>query len=82
MEGEISCLTPLAVGTSVEQTFRLDRNSRNTEDGRPLVKISAYSEVVGTWRTRTAPAATRSRTKWRSISMCLVCWCCTGLDER
>jgi hypothetical protein len=36
--------------------LRLERNSAKVEDGRPLV--SANWEVVGTWRTRTAPAAT------------------------
>jgi hypothetical protein len=35
----------------------LDRNSEKVEEGRPLVKMSANWEVVGTWRTRTSPIA-------------------------
>ena len=34
--------------------------------------MSANCSVVGTLRTRTSPAATRSRTKCRSISTCFV----------
>jgi len=52
------------------------------EDGRPLVKMSANWKVVGTWRIRTLQMATRSQTKCRSISTCLVRWCCTVLVER
>ena len=32
-------------------TLRLERNSKKVEEGRPLVKMSANWEVVGTWRT-------------------------------
>ena len=42
----------------------------------------AYWRCVGTWRTRTCPIETLSRTKCRSISICFVLWCWTGLDER
>jgi hypothetical protein len=41
--------------------LRLERKSKNTLDGNPLVKMSANCSVVGTLRTRTSPAATRSR---------------------
>jgi hypothetical protein len=34
--------------------LKLDWNSENVEEGRPLVKMSANWEVVGTWRTRTS----------------------------
>jgi hypothetical protein len=54
------------------QMLRLDRKSKNTLDGNPLVKMSVNCSVVGTLRTRTSPAATRSRTKCRSISTCFV----------
>jgi hypothetical protein len=54
------------------QMLRLERKSKNTVDGNPLVKMSANYSVVGTLRTRTSPAATRSRTKCRSISTCYV----------
>jgi hypothetical protein len=54
------------------QMLRLDRKSKNTLDGNPLVKMSANCSVVGTVRTRTSPAATRSWTKCRSISTCFV----------
>ena len=33
------------------RTFRLVLNSVKTDDGRPLVKMSAYCDVVGTCRT-------------------------------
>ena len=41
-------LTPPAVGTSWERTFRLDRNSEKMALGNPLVKMSANCDVVGT----------------------------------
>src|SRR6185312_7007424 len=63
-------------------TLRLDRNSEKVDEGRPLVKMSANWEVVGTWSTRTSPMATLSRTKCRSISTCFVHWCWTRLVER
>jgi hypothetical protein len=37
--------------------LRLDRKSKNTLDGNPLVKMSANCSVVGTLRTRTSLAA-------------------------
>jgi hypothetical protein len=52
--------------------LRLDRNSKNNEVGRPLVKMSVNWDVISTCRTRTSPMATRSRIKWRSISTCFV----------
>jgi len=36
------------VGASEDTTFKLERNSANTEVGRPLVKMSANCDVVGT----------------------------------
>jgi len=45
---EINTLTPPAVGTSLERTFRLERKSIKTEEGRPLVKTSVNYDVVGT----------------------------------
>jgi len=39
---------PPAVGASEDTTFKLERNSANTEVGRPLVKMSANCDVVGT----------------------------------
>jgi hypothetical protein len=44
-------------------TLRLDRNSLNTLKGSPLVKMLANCDMVGTLRTRTSPATTRSRMK-------------------
>jgi hypothetical protein len=44
---------PLVVTTQPLQMLRLDRNSLNTEEGRPFVKMSVNYDVVGTWRTRT-----------------------------
>jgi hypothetical protein len=48
---------------------------REGRGGKTLVKMSANWEMVGTWRTRTSPIATRSRTKCKSISTCFVRWC-------
>jgi hypothetical protein len=48
---------------------------REGRGGKTLVKMSANWEVVGTWRTRTSPIATRSRMKCKSISTCFVRWC-------
>jgi hypothetical protein len=44
---------PPTVTTQPLQMLRLDRNSLNTEEGRPFVKMSANCDVIGTWRTRT-----------------------------
>jgi hypothetical protein len=52
--------------------------SRKRGDANPLVKTSTYWDELGTCRTHTCPSKTWSRTKWRSISMCFVCWCYTG----
>jgi hypothetical protein len=38
--------------------LRLDRNSENTDEGSPLVKMSANREVIGTWKARTSPMTT------------------------
>jgi hypothetical protein len=54
------------------RTFRLVLNSVNNVEGSPLVKMSAYCDDIGTCRTRRSPTATRSRMKWRSISICFV----------
>jgi hypothetical protein len=43
--------------------LRLDQNSKNIEDGRPLMKMFANQELVRTWRTRTTAMATHLRTK-------------------
>lgn len=56
-------------------TLRLDLKSSNNTRGSPLVKMPAYWKREGICRTRTWPSATFSRTKWISISMCLVRWC-------
>jgi hypothetical protein len=54
------------------RTFRLVLNFVNNVEGNPLVKMSAYCDDVGTCSTWRSPMATRSRTKWRSISICFV----------
>ena len=58
--------------------LRLDLNSLKTAVGSPLVTTMSYWDDEGTWRTRTSPKETRSRTKWRSISLPEVaaasCW--------
>jgi hypothetical protein len=41
--------------------LRLEQNSAKVENGRPLGKISTNWEVVGTWRTRTAPTAMKGK---------------------
>jgi hypothetical protein len=46
-------LTPPTVTTQSLQMLRLDRNSLNTVEGSPFVKMSANCDVIGTWRTRT-----------------------------
>ncbi|VFQ74438.1 unnamed protein product [Cuscuta campestris] len=46
--------------------------------GRPFVKMSAYCNEEGAWRTRICPRATLYRTKCISTSMSFVCWCLTG----
>jgi hypothetical protein len=38
--------------------LRLDQNSENTDQGSPLVKMSANWEVIGTRWTRTSATAT------------------------
>jgi hypothetical protein len=45
------------------RTFRLDLNSVQTEDGSPLVNMSAYWDEVGTWSTRRSPTATCSQSE-------------------
>jgi hypothetical protein len=44
--------------------LRLDQNFKNTDVGRPFVKMSVNWEVIGTCRAWTSPMAMRSRTKW------------------
>ena len=79
----ISYILTLPRSVSVDgRTLRLYLKSRNKDDGSPLVNISANCLAEGTCRTLTWPSATFSRTKWISISTCLVHWCCTGLEER
>lgn len=46
---------PRAVLSSAGQTLRREWNSEKIALGKPLAKISAYYEVVGTWRTQTKP---------------------------
>jgi hypothetical protein len=50
---ELNTLTPPVITIQPRQMLRLDRNSLNTEEGRPFVKMSANCDVVGTWRTQT-----------------------------
>jgi len=38
---QTDCLTPPVVESSVDRTFRLDLNSEKTDEGSPLVKMSA-----------------------------------------
>jgi hypothetical protein len=45
---EPNTLTAPAVTTQPQQMLRLDRNSLNTEEGRPFMKMSANYDVVGT----------------------------------
>jgi hypothetical protein len=61
---------------------RLSQKSLNRLEGRPFVKTSANCSADGTYRTLISPRKTFSLTKWRSISMCLVLWWCTGLLDR
>ena len=70
--GPVYTLIPPQSELGAPQTFRLDLNSMKTDVGKPLVKMSAYWDEVGTCRTRTSPRATRSLTKCKSISTCLV----------
>jgi hypothetical protein len=50
--------------------LRLNQNSKNNEEGIPLVKMSKYNEVVGTWRTRTSPISYPGSIKQnRSLNM-------------
>jgi hypothetical protein len=44
---------PPAVTTQPLQMLRLDRNSLNTEEGSPFMKMSVNYDVVRTWRTQT-----------------------------
>lgn len=52
--------------------LRLDQKLLNIEIGSPFVKMLAYCWGDGMWKTFIYPSATRSRTKWMSISTCLV----------
>lgn len=58
-------------------TFKLEWNYEKKEDDSSLVKMSANWAEKGTWRTRIWPQATRSQTKWMSISMSFVRWLLT-----
>lgn len=48
----------------------------------PLVGISANCSLEETNCTKSCFLATHSLTKWTSISICLVFWCWTGLNEK
>ena len=64
------------------RTLSLDRRRENREEDMGFVRRSASWSWVETKRTSRVLAATMSRTKWKSISMCLVLAWKIGFEER
>ena len=65
-----------------DRTLSLDRRRANREEEIGFVNTSASWSVLEIKRTLSCLAATISRTKWKSISMCFVLAWKTGLEDR
>jgi len=74
----VSFIRPLKIGLPSSRPILLHRYRVRCWD-RGLVSKSASWSCVCTWRTWRHPWLTRSRTKWRSIWICFMRVCLTGL---
>jgi hypothetical protein len=78
---EMSLARPLKLN-NIEITLSLSQNIPNHEDKRGLVKIHASWSVLDMNLIERSFLATMSRTKWKSISTCLVLTWKTKFEDR
>ena len=72
---------PLKLGACRSRMPNLRRRNWNWVRPRAFVNMTVSWSVVGTWIVIKSPNWIRSRTKWQSISICLVRSWKTGLAE-